>query len=235
MGLGFLFSLLVFGNVLSKNPKIDKIIADNVKLSVVLFITIALAALFTNYVLDHMKNAMFQKPDLVIEILKILNYQVFLFTLLYFFMDTIFHNAYIPMPFSNRKASPIVNAGILIVFSIFYKIKNRDCTLKQWIITVAVSSILILQINYIEILFLLMYFLVFSIMKKNKHMIAKLLESDASCKRRHFAKILSVVILLSLSAIFSVNLYSFIAAIVVMAVVIFIVYQSKAVFLSFSQ
>lgn len=233
--VGFIFSFLVFGNVLIGNDEIDRMIANNVQLSVVLFITIILAAFFTNYVLERVKNGMLEKPNLLMSILNILNYQVFLFALLYFFMDTIFNNAYIPMPFGNGKGNTIVNVGILIAFAIGYKLKNKECTTKQWIVTVAISSILILQINYIEMIFLVFYFLVLSLMKKGSGWIEVVLRKDNQWIRTLEGRIALVCILLAAAFVFSGNIYGFLIAFVVMSMVTFIVYQSKAVYLNFNQ
>lgn len=233
--LGFLFSLLVFGNVLFGNDKIDRIIASNMKLSVILFISIIVAALFTNFVLDYMKNGILEKPNLLISILKVLNYQVFLFALLYFFMDTLFNNVYIQMPFDIGKRNPIVNVAVLIGFAIVCKLRNKESTKKQWLITVAISSILILQINYIEMIFLSFYFLVFSLMKRESHRVEDMIGTNSHRAGSCEGTIVVGGFLIAIAVAFCGNIYGFFAAFVVISIVVFIMYQSKELYLSFRQ
>ncbi len=233
--LGFLFSLLVFRNVMFGNDKIDRIIANNVKLSVILFISITVAALVTNFVLDYMKNGILEKPNMVISVLKVLNYQVFLFALLYFFMDTLFNNTYIRMPFDMGKRNPIVNVIVLIGFAIVCKLRNRQSTKKQWLITVAISSILILQINYIEMIFLSIYFLVFSLMKKESHRVEDMIGTNSHRVGSLEGTIVVGGFLIAIAVAFCDNIYGFFVAFVVISIVVFITYQSKAVYLSFHQ
>lgn len=227
--LGFLFSGLVCIKVLWGNKRIDEIAAGNFEVFLALFISIVMASLFINYIFVCIKDKIFENPGNPGNLLRILNYQVVLFALMYFFMDTLFDNAYIKMPFHMSHCNQIVNISILIIFSIVYKFKSKDCTMRQLIKVIVVFALLALQLNYIEILFFSCYFTVLLILEKNKRLVSKVINT---CKiTREDAKKIVIGVLFVFLNIFSRDVYELMTSTIIMLILLYIIYQSQQAYL----
>lgn len=168
--LGFLFSALVYTKALFGNDIIDEIAAKNLALFLVLFTGVVFASLLANYGFDRVKEQILIDLGKIWHLLSILNYQIMLFSLIYFFMDTIFDNAYIKVPFHADNYNIILNLSILSVFTIIYRLRNKKCTIKQLAKTAMISGIIILQLNYIEILFFSLYFIFLLCIKRGRRL-----------------------------------------------------------------
>ncbi len=223
--LGFLFSGLVYIKVLWGNKRIDEIAAGNFEVFLALFISIVLASLFINYIFVCLKDKIFENPGNLENLLRILNYQVALFALMYFFMDTLFDNVYIKMPLHVTQNNQFVNISILIIFFIVYKLKNKDCTMRQLIKVIVVFALLALQLNYIEILFFSCYFTVLLILEKNKSLVSKWINTY----KIHGEDTKKIVIgaLFVFLNMFSRDVYGLMTSMIIMIILLYIAYQSQ--------
>lgn len=226
--LGFLFSGLVCINGLLGNDRMDEIVANNLTLSVVLFISIILFSLLTNYIFDCVKDKIFENPDNIGYILSILNYQVILFALVYFFMDALFDNVYIEVQVNAVNSNLILNISILVGAAIFYKFKNKKCTNRQFAKVLLIGGILVIQLNYIEILFFCLYFVILKVMEKNKSKISKVI-NIYKIEEKNIKKILGGSFFAFLS-ICSRDVYGLFISVTIMSLLLSIAHKSSQVY-----
>ena len=172
---GFFISGIICLKVFLGNDKIDRIAANNIQISILIFLGIISVSLFASYIFNYVKGKVFEKPIYIEKLLNVLNYQVLLFALMYFFIDTLFDNSYLQLPPFLTDKYLILNIFIFATFLITYKLKNKEISVRQIVITALISGFLFFQLNCIEIIFIVLYFLLMRAIEKNDHIIRKVL------------------------------------------------------------
>ena len=164
--LGLFFSIVIYVMVMVGCERAYKFAAEN-KIIVILMmiLSMGLSICVTNQLVDVKQKAE-ENGQLLLKVLTLINNQVILFSIIYLCMDLLFDNPYIKIAGYITNHSVMANIGLVaLIITIFVLCKKIELK-KQVIISSFFVFVLIIQLNYLEIVFLGTYFFICFISSK---------------------------------------------------------------------
>lgn len=175
---------------------LDWYIYINYRPTVVIFIFVFIIGLINGYMFSVCTSAVMKKPALIYSMMNTLIVQLCIFSVLYFFLDGIFDNDNVLIPYNLQGKSIVLNLSIIFGAFLIRSIKAKKVSLNiKTLLSLALSFVLIFQMNYLELAFYGIFFgIIYLIGKIDYKKINEILSGKKSI-------ILIVLVVLMLTAV----------------------------------
>lgn len=156
VAFNFLFSLVIYLEITFGNVGLDRFAAKYDKVMILCFILVMMCSVWLSSLFQKQIGEIQQKPEKMPVVLQMMNLEVFLFSILFFFMDVLFDNPFLALvPKELSKCNPFFNGVIILgAVGVQYLIKRKTMRKKQAVIEIIVWTVIGLGMNYVEIVFL---------------------------------------------------------------------------------
>lgn len=156
VAFNFLFSLVIYLQITFGNVGWDRFAAKYDKVMILCFILVMMCSIWLSSLFQKQIGEIQKKPEKMPVVLQMMNLEVFLFSILFFFMDVLFDNPFLTLvPKELSKCNPFLNGVIILgAVGVQYLIKRKTMKKKQAVIEIIVWAIIGLGMNYVEIVFL---------------------------------------------------------------------------------
>ncbi|WP_251861393.1 hypothetical protein [Clostridium sp. Marseille-Q2269] len=165
----FLFSMLCYLTVIMKPSFVIEFSNRNFICISIILIQIIILSYIGAIQMHNIQKHLFEQPELIYSFMDILNYQLFIFSIVYLISNILLRNN---VSFINNylgKYSIAIQAITFVLVTIFYGLKNRT-NIKNTMIKIMVTSILIFSSSILELIFIAIYlsilFLITNIVEK---------------------------------------------------------------------
>lgn len=156
VAFNFLFSLVIYLQITFGNVGWDRFAVKYDKVMILCFILVMMCSIWLSSLFQKQIGEIQKKPEKMPVVLQMMNLEVFLFSILFFFMDVLFDNPFLTLvPKELSKCNPFLNGVIILgAVGVQYLIKRKTMKKKQAVIEIIVWAIIGLGMNYVEIVFL---------------------------------------------------------------------------------
>ncbi len=156
VAFNFLFSLVLYLEITFGNVGLDRFAAKYDKVMIFCFILVMMCSVWLSSLFQKQIGEIQQKPEKMPVVLQMMNLEVFLFSILFFFMDVLFDNPFLALvPKELSQCNPFFNGVIILgAVGVQYLIKRKTMRKKQAVIEIIVWTVIGLGMNYVEIVFL---------------------------------------------------------------------------------
>ncbi|WFR56984.1 hypothetical protein QA584_25770 [Anaerocolumna sp. AGMB13025] len=166
----FIFCCLLYASSFVFKEQLDLIFYKNFKFGLILFGIITYVSVINGYLFHTIQRNLMEQPRNIIPMMKLLNYQLFLFSFILFLISAVFHNRYIRLPYFLGKTYILLNVliftGFLVVF--IYKKKGNYKPYFSTLFPPVLIGAVIFQLNNMEIFFFGVYFAAIWLLSKIK-------------------------------------------------------------------
>ncbi|MGB8454686.1 MAG: hypothetical protein WCD89_20445 [Anaerocolumna sp.] len=95
----FVFCCFIYFSSFIFKEQLDLIFYENYLCAVIVFGIITYVSIINGYIFHSIERKLMEQPQTIFSMMKLLNYQLFLFSLLLFMMSVVLKNQYIDLPF----------------------------------------------------------------------------------------------------------------------------------------
>lgn len=225
IGVVLIFSLAIIAITYSD---LDEYIFIDFRPTVVAFILVFIIGLINGYIFNIYASIIMEKPTLIYNMMNTLTAQLFIFLILYFFIDGIFDNKYILIPYNLQGRSTILNLSIAFLWRSFKVKKLKFKFNLKTLMTFVLSFVLIFQMNYLE---LTLYGLFFGILYLSKKLDQKKIKETLVSGKKVIFIILIIIFLLAFFYVSFLTNYLALRCsyIVVLSIMCYLVYNNSKV------
>ena len=126
------------------------------KVMLLCFFLVTLCSVWLSSLFQKQISEVQKKPEKIPVVLQMMNLEVFLFSILFFFMDALFDNPFLSLvPKELSKCNPFFNGAIILgAIGLQYFVKRKTMKKKQVVMEMIFWAVIGLGLNYMEIVFL---------------------------------------------------------------------------------
>lgn len=156
VAFNFLFSLVIYLEITFGNTGWDRFLAKYDKVMLLCFFLVTLCSVWLSSLFQKQISEVQKKPEKIPVVLQMMNLEVFLFSILFFFMDALFDNPFLSLvPKELSKCNPFFNGAIILgAIGLQYFVKRKTMKKKQVVMEMIFWAVIGLGLNYMEIVFL---------------------------------------------------------------------------------
>lgn len=156
VAFNFFFSLAIYLEITFGNAGLDRFAAKYDKAVILLLLLITLCSVWLGSSFYRQMTQVQKQPEKMPALLQMMNIEVFLFSLIFFFMDALFDNPYLSLvPEELSKCNPFINGAMILgIVGVQYLRKRKTMKKKQAVFQMIFWAFIGLGMNYMEIIFL---------------------------------------------------------------------------------
>ena len=132
---------------------LDAYIYTDYNSTIVVFVLLYIAGLINGFVFNIFYAKLMENPALIYNMMSLLITQLFIFSILYFFIDAIFYNNYVSFPYNLQGQNLLLNVSIILILIItsLFITKRLKFDIKI-LISIVSLAVIIYPMNYLELI-----------------------------------------------------------------------------------